>query len=201
MPAWGFGVFFDPSIEKKESDMNRLLMASATGVLLMVAGCSQPYGMRHGMMDGDEGYGYGGRGMGPGMMRGEGPGPAYGHRGYGMQPDMMPGHGMGGAMMMGGYGLALPDLTNEQRTQIAEIQKEFGRKQWALMGQMHEQRWQSGDALRGGQLDEQAARKAYDTMAAVRKQMFENSLEARKRINSLLTPQQREKLRSRPAGQ
>lgn len=172
--------------------MKRLLMASAAGLLLAVAGCSQPYGMRSGMMGGDEGYG--GRGMGPGMMRGEGHG-----RGDGMRPDMMHGQGMGGGMM-GGHGLNLPDLTNEQRAQIAEIQKELHRKQWALMGQMHEQRWQSGGGMHGGPLDEQAARKHYDAMSAIHKQMFENSLEARKRIDSLLTPQQREQLRNRPAG-
>lgn len=177
--------------------MKRLLMASAAGILLAVAGCSQPYGMRSGMTGGDEGYG--GRGMGPGMMRGEGQG-----RGDGMQPGMMHDPGMGKGMMgggmMGGHDLNIPDLTNEQRAQIAEIQQELHRKQSALMGQVHEQGRQSGGGMHGGPLDEQAARKHYDAMSAIHKQMFENSLEARKRIDSLLTPQQREQLRSRPAG-
>jgi Spy/CpxP family protein refolding chaperone len=41
---------------------------------------------------------------------------------------------------------------------------------------------------------EQAARKAYDASAALHKQMFENHLEAQKRIDSVLTPQQREQV-------
>jgi len=47
---------------------------------------------------------------------------------------------------------------------------------------------------RGGKFDEQAARKAYDTMEKTHRQMFENSLDAQKRIDALLTPQQRQQL-------
>lgn len=178
-------------------------MAAAAGLLLALAGCAQHgMGMRAGMMGSDDSYG--GPGMGPAMMRGEGPAPGYpghGRGAEGMHRDMMADHGMGGAMMSGGmmgHGPAIPDLTNEQRTQIAQIQRELHRKQWALMGQMHEHVWQPGGAMQGGAFDEQAARQAYDQMAAIRKQMFENTLDARKRIDSLLTPQQREQWRSRP---
>jgi Spy/CpxP family protein refolding chaperone len=189
---------------KKEPDMKHVRMAAAAGLLLALAGCAQHgMGMRAGMMGGDDGDA--GPGMGPRMMRGEGPAPGYGRGAEGMHPDMMAGHGMGammgggmGGAMMGGYGPAIPDLTNEQRTQIAQIQKELRSKQWALMGQMHEHAWQPGGAMQGGSFDEQAARQAYDQMAALRKQMFENALQARKRIDSLLTPQQREQWRSRP---
>lgn len=181
--------------------MKYALRVASAGLLLALAGCSQyGMGMRAGMMGGDDGYG--GPGMRPGMMRGDGPAPGYGRGAEGMHWNRMAGHGMGGAMMgggmMGGYGPAIPDLTNEQRAQIAQIQKELHSKQWTLMGQMHEHAWQQGGAMRGGPFDEQAARQAYDQMAALRKQMFENALEARKRIDSLLTPQQREQWRSRP---
>jgi hypothetical protein len=37
-------------------------------------------------------------------------------------------------------------------------------------------------------------------MAGLRQQMFENSLEARKRIDGVLSPQQREQLRRRSGG-
>lgn len=164
------------------------LMALVTCLALTTSAYAQPAG----------GAG-GGQGMGPGMMGGYGMGMMGG---YGMGPGMMGGYGMGPGMM-GGYGMGpgmmggptqfIPDLTNEQRNKIAEIQKEFRQKQWALMEKMHEDA-QPDPLYRDGKLDEQAARKAYETTANLHKQMFENSLEAQKRIDALLTPQQREKL-------
>lgn len=173
--------------------MKHLLMAGAAGLLLTLAGCAQPdrmQGMRPGMMGDDEVYG--GLGMGPGMMHGG----AAAHHGRGAHG--MAAHRMGGAMM-GDYG-AIPDLTDAQRAQIAQIHQDLHRKQWALMGQMHEQAWQMPGRA-GSPFDEQAARQAYDQRAALRKQMFENSLEARRRISSVLTPQQRDALGRRPGGQ
>jgi Spy/CpxP family protein refolding chaperone len=193
--------------------MKLTLLAISAGLLLAVSGCSQSYGRAHGMMWGDgTGYrhgGYGmnaemmegddgpeGDGMGPGMMRGGGPG--YGRGGNDMNHGMMgegygpDGYSMGSGMMWGG-GAPL-NLTEEQRAKIAEIQKEVRAKQWALMEKMHEQGWRSGGFARDGQFDEPAARKAYDAMTDLRKQMFENSLAVRKRIDSVLTPQQREQI-------
>jgi len=164
-----------------EVDMKRIAMMVAAGLVLAVsAGCSQPYGRGSGMMMDDDGPGYrhGGYGMGPGMMQGEGSGPAGRH-----------GYGMGRSMMWDDSALK---LTDEQRTRIAAIQKEVRRKQWELMEKMHEQGWRSG--ARDGKFDEQAARKTYDDTAAMRKQMFENMLDERKRIDSVLTPQQREQI-------
>lgn len=48
--------------------------------------------------------------------------------------------------------------------------------------------------LRDG-ADEQAERRDYDKLAALQKQMFESRLDARKRIDAVLTAQQREELR------
>lgn len=161
--------------------MKRTAMVVAAGLVLAVsAGCSQPYGRGSGMMMGDDGPGYrhGAYGMGPGMMQGDGSGPAGWH-----------GYGMGRSMMWNDRAL---NLTDEQRTRIAEIQKEVRRKQWELMEKMHEQGWRSG--ARDGKFDEQAARKTHDDMADMRKQMFENMLDERKRIDSVLTPQQREQI-------
>ena len=127
--------------------------------------------------------------MGPGMMGGYGPG------GYGMGSGMMGGYGMGPGMMggygPGGYGV---DLSGEQRAKLAEIQKDVQRKQWDLMGKMHEQGSPMHDAFASGKFDEQAARKAYDVMTAAHKQMFEISLEARKRMDAVFTPEQREQM-------
>jgi Spy/CpxP family protein refolding chaperone len=169
-------------VEKKEPEMKRISILVAA-LLLAISACSQPYGPGRAWGDGPESgrYGYG---MGPGMMGGYG---------YGMGPGMMGGYGYGmGPGMMGGYGPGVygPGFTDEQRTKLAEIQNELGRKQWALMEKMRALAAAPGD----GKYDEQAERKAYEAMADLRKQMFENSLEARKRMDSLLTPQQREQL-------
>ena len=119
---------------------------------------------------------------GPGMMGGYGPG------GYGMGPGFM-----------GGYGLANLDLTAEQRAKIEGIQHDFERKQWKLMEGMHELMWQQRDASAGGKFNEKSARQAYDAREQLHKQMFEASLEARKQIDAVLTPEQRQKL-GRSAG-
>lgn len=125
---------------------------------------------------------YGPAGSGPGGPMG-GPGYGYGMMGPGM---------MGGMMGPGtmGYGPLPADLTAEQRRQLAEIHREFRARQWPLMQQMHELMWDEGAPS-----DEQAQRRAYDKFAALHKQMFENRLAMRKRIDALLTPQQRESLR------
>lgn len=170
--------------------MKRKLIAAAAVAVLAVAASawSQPYGMGPG-----EGYGPG-YGMGPGMMGGYGPG-------YGMGPGMMGGYGPGSGMgpgMMGGYGPGFGygmDLTDEQRDKIAEIRQELADKHWELMGKMHRQGGPMYQAFGAGPLDEKAARKAFEEMAAAQKQMFELSLQARKRIETVLTPEQREQMR------
>jgi len=120
--------------------------------------------------------------MGPGCggAGGDGPGP-----GYGMGPGMMRGYG-------GGYGAL--DLSDEQRGKIAKIQEESRRQRWELMGKMHEQGFKMRELYATGEPDDAALRQAYDTMAAMRKSMFENSLETHKKIDAVLTKEQREKL-------
>jgi Spy/CpxP family protein refolding chaperone len=160
--------------------MKRTSIAIGLAAGLLVAGlaAAQPYGMGPGMMDG---YGYGpgaGYCMGPGFMAGPG--------GYGMGPGMMGGDSRGGAYA----GL---DLTAEQRQKIAEIQRATAKAQWQIMGTMHEQ----GYAMHGnaGTLDEAAARKSFDVMTEARKAMFELQIDSRKKMDAVLTPQQREQLR------
>lgn len=159
--------------------MKSVTMAVLAGCLLAVAGCAQPH--RAGM-----GMGRGGHGMG--MMAGGGWDGGCRDAGDGM-----------GQGVMGHRGLAGLDLTGEQRAKIAEIRMELSRKQGALMGQMHGSGAHPSEDCLDGQFDEQAARKRHEAMAGLRQQMFENRLEARKRMDSVLTPQQREQ-RDRPAG-
>ena len=173
--------------------MKRVLMGLAAGLLLVASVSSQPYGPGPGMMGG--GYAgpgmMGGYGMGSGMMGGFG--------GYGMGPGMMGGGYPMGPGMMGGYGpgcnVGGPDFTPEQREKIAALQNESSQRQWALMQKMQEQDMRAGRGDPGGKFDEQASRKSYEAMAEVRKQMFENSLESRKKFDAILTPQQREQMR------
>lgn len=163
----------------------KVLAATAAMLTLSVAACTQPYGPGYGM---GPGGGYGpGHGMGQGMMGGGGYGP-----GYGMGPGMM-GGGYGG-MMGGGYAY-VPDLTPEQRTKLSEIQQEFAKSHWALMSAMHSQDGPMAQMHGRGATDEKAARQAYDAMAAMHKQMFESSLEMRKRMDAVLTEDQLEQMR------
>lgn len=179
------------------------MIAASLTIAAPLAVWSQSLGMGPGMMGGD-GYSQGMTdGYGPGMMGGHGSGMMGG---YG--PGMMGGYGSG---MMGGYGPGMMgncgpgfnnregrkalDLTADQQTKIQQIQEEFRTKQWALMGKMREQGLHSGMMGWGsGGFDETAARKAYEEMADLRKQMFENRLEVHSRINAVLTAEQREQL-------
>ncbi|HXZ92943.1 MAG TPA: Spy/CpxP family protein refolding chaperone [Burkholderiales bacterium] len=155
------------------------------------------YGMGPGMMGGYGGYGpgmmggYGGYGPGYGM--GPGYGRGYG-RGSGMGPGMMGGYGPGGC---GGYGYGWEHLklTDEQRAKIDKILQDSAHQRWELMGKMHEQGWKMRELYASGKADDGALKQAYDTMSAMRKSMFENNLETRKKIDAVLTKEQREQLR------
>jgi Spy/CpxP family protein refolding chaperone len=129
----------------------------------------------------------------PAPQQGRGSGP--GNHG------MMGGGGMGGAMM-GGFGNLrnIPDLTTDQRNKITAIRRDLRNRQFALMDQMHDQ-WASTNLYRNGQFDEQAARRSYDATEKLHRQMFENSLDAQKRIDALLTPAQRQQLQRSYGGQ
>ncbi len=155
--------------------MKRHLLLTTAGLLLATAAWSQPYGMGPGMMGG-----YGGGGYGPGIMGGYGGG-AYG-------PGMMGGYG-GGA---GYWGL---NLSADQRKKIEQIQEETANARWQLMGTMQQRGYRMEGLFGRGAFDEQEARKSYQAMSDAQKSMFEITLEARKRIDAVLTPEQREQLR------
>lgn len=119
------------------------------------------------------------QGMGPGMMGGYG-------GGYGM------GSGMMSVYTNGAYsGL---DLTPEQQKAIAGIQEESSKVMWQHMGTMHGQEYRMQGMSGSGPVDEAAARKSFQTMADTHKAMFELQLDARKKVDAVLTKDQREKL-------
>ena len=157
-------------------DRKHALMALAASVVLSGAAVAQPYGGGPGMMGG---YG-GGYGMGPGMMGGYG-------GGYGMGPGMM-----------GGYGseaYAGLKLSAEQQKKITAIQQETSKAMWQLMGTMHEQGYHMQGMFGPGPFDEATARKAFQTMQETQKAMFDMQLEAHKKIDAVLTKEQRDQLR------
>ena len=162
--------------------MRHAWIAAAAAMLFAGAAASQPYGMGPGMMGG----------YGPGMMGGYGPGPG-----------MMGGYGHGPGMMWGGghrgdyWGL---ELSAEQRRKIDEIQQETAKTRWQLMGTMHQQGWHMQGLHGPGPVDEAEARKAFKAMSEAREQMFELMLGERKRIDAVLTNEQREQLRRRWGG-
>jgi Spy/CpxP family protein refolding chaperone len=117
--------------------------------------------------------------------------PGHGMMGPGMGGDDMMGPGCG--MMGQGWGRNIPGLTPDQRTKITSIRRDLRNKQLALTDQIHDQ-YQSASLYRNGQIDEQAARRTYDATEKLRRQMFENWLDAQKRMNAVLTPQQRDQL-------
>jgi Spy/CpxP family protein refolding chaperone len=176
-----------------------ITVAIATALFSAVA-WAQPY---PGMMGGG-GPGIAGGQAGCPMMGGDGPGRGMmggpgGGRGMMGGPGMMGEQGMMGGRgehgMMGGFGprgLAGLDLTDEQRAKIEEIHHDQWRKQYALRGSMMELRWKSSRG-KGGESEAEAL-KNYDAMAALRRQMFQSSLEARKRVEEVLTKEQKDKL-------
>jgi Spy/CpxP family protein refolding chaperone len=129
--------------------------------------------------------GYGpGYGMGPGMMGGYGPGSQYGRGygpGYGMGPGMMGGYGMGPWMMRGygpgygmwpgmmggcgGYGYGYNTL-NLTDAQRAKIEK----------------------------IQEDAARSQWEIMNKMHEAISQGWQEAQKKIDAVLTKEQREQL-------
>jgi Spy/CpxP family protein refolding chaperone len=158
-------------------NVKQALIAGAAS-LLVIGGlaAAQPYGMGPGGYGMGQGYGMGsGYGLGPGMMMG----PGYGN----------PGMGWGDEAYAG------LNLTPEQRRKIADIRQETSKAVWQLMGTMHEQGYHMYGMFGPGATDDDAARKAYESMAASQKAMFELQLEARRKIDAVLTDEQREQLR------
>jgi len=138
-----------------------------------------------------------GNGPGPGMMGG---GYGAGMMGYGAGPGMMHGYGMGmgmgpGAMMPGGWAGSL-DLTDDQRTKINQIQDQARKRLWALMGSMMDQQATLRDLYQAPKRDDAAIDETHKAIGALRQKMTDASLDARKRVEAVLTRKQLDKLRA-----
>lgn len=148
------------------------------------------YGMGPGMM-GD--YGRGGGMMGPGTMGG-----GYGN---GMGPGMMGGGydcGMGphmGRGFAGGAALSSLDLSDTQRKQVLSIQDQLRKSNWDLMGKMQDEMAKQRDLFADGKRDRAAITAVNKRMFELRQQMLDNSFDAAEKVETILTPQQREQLK------
>ncbi len=152
-------------------------IVAAAGILLVGSAMAQQHNMGHDMVGG---YGGGGGcGMGPGMMNGAGMGMSMGSGG-------MRGNANGAWASL--------KLSADQRKKIADIRSTSSKAMWQLMGTMHEQdnHMQGMQGLSG--VDEAAARKSFQTMADTRQAMFDLQLDTRKKIDGVLTKEQREQL-------
>ena len=128
---------------------------------------------------------YMGRGMmGPGMM---GPGM--------MGPGMM-GPGLMGPGMMGGYGYGPAlDLTEQQQAEIAQIQEDFRKKQSDLAAKMDAEQAKLNEIYYSGKRDPAAIDNQYKKIYDLRRQMIQIQVDAQNRMDAVLTPEQKERLR------
>ena len=119
----------------------------------------------------------------------------YGHMGYGMGYDMGPGM-MGNGMM--GYGslgpIGMLDLKDDQVKQISKIQDDLGKKHRDLMQKVWDQQEQLSKLYNAEKRDEGAIKKSYAKLNDLHKEVFESRLDADKRIEALLTKEQKEQL-------
>jgi Spy/CpxP family protein refolding chaperone len=114
--------------------------------------------------------------MGPGMMGG-----------YGMGPGM----GMGGGWGVGPQGLS--DLTPDQRSKINKIQDDTRRKHWELMGKVMEEQSRLRDLYDAPKRDADAITSSHKKISELQRKMYEESADAHKRMEAVLTKEQQEK--------
>ena len=169
------------------------------------------YGMGPGMMGGwcpMCGMGPGMMGMGPGMMgpgmMGMGPRGMWGdwddwddcYMGRGMMGPGMMGPGMMGPGMMGGYGYGPAlDLTEQQQAEIAQIQEDFRKKQSDLAAKMDAEQAKLNEIYYSGKRDPAAIDNQYKKIYDLRRQMIQIQVDAQNRMDAVLTPEQKERLR------
>jgi Spy/CpxP family protein refolding chaperone len=87
------------------------------------------------------------------------------------------------------------NLSLEQRDGIFAIQDALRRKHWDLAGRIRDQQSRMDEQYASNTPDNAALSRRYRNMSALRQQMFDLSLDARRQIDAILTPQQREKLK------
>lgn len=165
----------------------------------MMSGAGARQGPQEQQATGGYGRGYG---MGPGMMRGWGEGYGMGRGmmgGYGMGPGMMhgwgEGYGMGPGMMYGyAHSGAILGLSDEQAAKIEAIQSDAWKKQWDLAGKTFSASAKLREQFANETPDRKAVDSAYKALADLHLQQIDSRLDARAKIDAVLTKEQRERL-------
>ncbi|MBU6953604.1 Spy/CpxP family protein refolding chaperone [Hahella sp. HN01] len=127
--------------------------------------------------------------------------------GYGrhsmMGSDHRFGHGymMGDGFMMGGMmDLSTPrmagllGLDDKQRNKIEEIQKQLGEQQWTHFHEMYKQHAAMQSLFNKDEMDDKAILEAHRAMADAHLKMLEIQLQARRKMQEVLTEEQRERV-------
>ncbi|KAI5915634.1 Spy/CpxP family protein refolding chaperone [Thauera sp. 2A1] len=131
--------------------------------------------------------------------------PPGGGPGYGMGPGMMWGPGAGGPGRMGpgmgigpmgGYWGRGLDLSDEQRSKVNAIQDEVRKQHWGLMGSMMDEQSRLRDLYEAAKPDSAAIEQAYKRIGELQQKMFESSIDAHKRMDAVLTDEQRKQMHS-----
>ena len=152
--------------------MKRMLaLGAALALASSIAGAQGP------------GYGYG-----PGMMGGNGYGPGMMGGGYG--PGMMGGYGRGY-----GGGFAALNLSDEQQEKIFAIQEEHRRKNVDTMSKLRTETFRLRRMYNAESIDSKAFVEQQGKVDEFRRQMLASRLETHKKIQSVLTPEQRKQVR------
>ncbi len=112
---------------------------------------------------------------GPGMMGG----------GYG--PGMMGGYGQGPAGL---------NLTPDQISKIEKIREDLFKANEPLAQQMFQERNRMQEAYMSGNSDPDKIKKAYANMSDLQKKMFDAHINAQKKMDDVLTKEQRQKQRA-----
>jgi Spy/CpxP family protein refolding chaperone len=102
--------------------------------------------------------------------------------------------------MTGGYGpgmmgLRQLDLADEQRAQVNKIHDELRRKNWDILGRTQDEAARLRDLYAAEKFDRAAVSAAYKRMGELRQARIENMLEAKEKVEGVLTPEQRKTLR------
>ncbi len=113
------------------------------------------------------------------------------------------GEGMGGTHMMSGYGCGAEHvgwdpglkLSHDQQIRMNAIVEKSRKALWQLMGKILDEQSTLRSLYASSTHDQTAIDTSYAAMRDLRKQMRGISLDEHKRINELLTREQRERLR------
>jgi len=135
----------------------------------------------------------GAQGYGPGY--GQGYGPGYGMMGGGYGPGMMGGYGGGYGRGFGGGFAAALNLSDEQQEKIFAIQEEHRRKNVDTMSKVRTETFKLRRMYNAESVDSKAFVEQQGKVDELRRNMLASRLETHKKIQSVLTPEQRKQVR------